>query len=108
MQPQRPAFRVLGAAGGGGSGGGGGGGAAADEEEEEEGEGGGLYADLVIPDNLRTHLTDTAEERLRKRKRVKMLKQAHRLKKSEAVAVAATSNWKAFAANMGKKRARDT
>ena len=66
-----------------------------------------MYADLVIPDNLRSHLTDTAEERLRKRKKVKALRQNHRLRKLEAVAAAATSSWKAFSASMGKKRGRE-
>jgi hypothetical protein len=111
---QRPAFRLVGsaaapaaaaaaatAAGAGASA------AAAEGEDDDEGEGeggGGMYADLVVPDNLRSHLTDTAEERLRKKKKVKALRQKHRLKKLEATAAAATSSWKAFSATLGRKR----
>jgi hypothetical protein len=55
----------------------------------------------VIPDSLRIHPTDTEEERLRKQKRVRSLKQAFRQRKLEAQAAAVASSWQSFKAGAG-------
>ena len=56
----------------------------------------GAYAGLEIPANLRIALTDTDAERLRKRKRVKALKAAFRLRQQEELAAAKQSSWQGF------------
>ena len=55
----------------------------------------------MIPDSLRIHPTDTEEERLRKQKRVRSLKQAFRQRKLEAQAAAVASSWQSFKAGAG-------
>ena len=51
---------------------------------------------LAIPANLRLLPTDTDAERLRKRKRVKALKQTFRARKQEEGAEAKAAGWQQF------------
>ena len=87
----------AGAAAGGSSAAGGAGGKAPEEEEEEEEDGpAGQYANLHIPDHLKVHLSDSAEDRLRKKKKVKALKLAHRQRINNDLATSAASSWQKF------------
>jgi len=78
---------ASGAAIGGGGGGGGG-----DEDAEPVGQ----YEGLTIPENLRLLPTDTETERLKKRKRVKSLKQAWKEKKEEDLGEKKATGWALF------------
>jgi survival-of-motor-neuron-related-splicing factor 30 len=60
---------------------------------------GRVYAGLAIPANLRLLPTDTDAERLRKRKRVKALKQTFRARKQEEGAEAKAAGWQSFQKN---------
>jgi hypothetical protein len=75
-------------AGAGGIGAGGG--------SDEDGEPAGQYEGLTIPENLRLLPTDTEMERLKKRKRVKSLKQAWKEKKAEDLGEKKASGWALF------------
>jgi len=75
-------------AGAGGIGAGGG--------SDEDGEPVGQYEGLTIPENLRLLPTDTEMERLKKRKRVKSLKQAWKEKKAEDLGEKKASGWALF------------
>ena len=67
-----------------------------EEEEEEEDGPAGQYANLHIPDHLKVHLSDSAEDRLRKKKKVKALKLAHRQRINNDLASSAASSWQKF------------
>ncbi len=67
-----------------------------EEEEEEEDGPAGQYANLHIPDHLKVHLSDSAEDRLRKKKKVKALKLAHRQRINNDLATSAASSWQKF------------
>jgi hypothetical protein len=69
----------------------------------DEGEGTvGQYEGLVIPENLRLLPTDTESERLRKRKRVKSLKQAWKEKKEADIGQKRANGWQNFTAKRQK------
>jgi hypothetical protein len=89
-------------------GGGGGGGDEDSDDGDEDGAGGrsgnsnsSLYADLVVPDNLKPLPTDTEADRLRKRKKLKAVKAAWRQKKLEEASQAKANSWQSF---LGQKR----
>ena len=82
----RSSAASVSAIGGGGGGGGG----------EEDAEPVGQYEGLTIPENLRLLPTDTETERLKKRKRVKSLKQAWKEKKEEDLGEKKASGWAMF------------
>ena len=69
-----------------------------DDGGDEPGKAGGIYAGLVIPDALRPFATDTAAERLRKKRKVRALKFAYRNKVNEANATSRASSWQQFQA----------
>jgi len=71
---------------------GGGGGGGGDEDAEPVGQ----YEGLTIPENLRLLPTDTETERLKKRKRVKSLKQAWKEKKEEDLGEKKATGWALF------------
>jgi hypothetical protein len=69
----------------------------------DEGEGTvGQYEGLIIPENLRLLPTDTESERLRKRKRVKSLKQAWKEKKEADLGQKKANGWQNFTAKRQK------
>lgn len=77
---------------------------AVDAGDDSDGEGDkGLYAGLVIPDHLRCLPTDSPEDRLKKRKRVKALKLAWKQKTSEAAGEKRKGSWQSFLADKSRK-----
>lgn len=64
--------------------------------DDDDDEGKGIYAGLVIPDHLRCLPTDSPEDRLRKKKRVKALKLAHKQRVTEAISEKKKGSWQSF------------
>lgn len=79
----------------------GGGEAAGDDDDGDEDK--GFYAGLVIPDHLRSLPTDSPEDRLRKRKRVKALKLAYKQRATEAAGEKRKGSWQSFLADKSRK-----
>eukprot|EP01108_Squamamoeba_japonica_P007201 TRINITY_DN6007_c0_g1_i1.p1 TRINITY_DN6007_c0_g1~~TRINITY_DN6007_c0_g1_i1.p1 ORF type:complete len:253 (+),score=86.08 TRINITY_DN6007_c0_g1_i1:44-802(+) len=62
---------------------------------------------LVIPISLQVQPTDSEEVRQRKRKRVRALKSAHRLKKIEKEKQKSASSWQNFVTKKASKKSND-
>lgn len=75
--------------------------AAGDEDDGDDDK--GIYAGLVIPDHLRSLPTDSPEDRLRKRKRVKALKLAYKQRATEAAGEKRKGSWQNFLADKSRK-----
>ncbi|GMH77524.1 hypothetical protein TrRE_jg3170 [Triparma retinervis] len=63
-------------------------------------------SEFKIPDNLKLQSTDTEEEKLKKRKKVKRLKQKFNGAKSEAVSTEKAASWKSFVKGGKKSKKR--